>query len=153
MVRAMLNEGVRQFVDLRAPGEGDTYDERVRVQYAEMMMQQHGSESLFMDRTQSGLDLMPARPDAPEFIKMPIPKLEEHMYLAFHPTQARPLGGGCARGADCTHARAAAQPRMQGVVPSASTGRGACAQPAMLPSRTVQVRLPGALRRGARRAV
>jgi len=89
MVRAMLNEGVRQFVDLRAPGEGDTYEERVRVQYAEMMMQQHGSESLFMDRTQSGLDLMPARPDAPEFIKMPIPKLEEHMYLAFHPTQSK----------------------------------------------------------------
>ena len=42
-----------------------------------------------MDRSSTGSELMPARPDAPEFIKMPIPFVEEHRLKYFTPSQAK----------------------------------------------------------------
>ena len=41
MVRRILDTGVRAFVDLRAMGEGEDYEERIRYHYAEMVSRPH----------------------------------------------------------------------------------------------------------------
>ena len=73
-VRHVLEDAeCRVFVDLRAPGEGKGYEEIVRYQYADMVEKGSGKSATFMDRTTSGTELLAARPDAPEFVKSPIP--------------------------------------------------------------------------------
>lgn len=62
----------------------------LRLGAASQVAETLGGEAMYMDRSESGANLMPSRPDAPEFIKMPIPNLDASQTLTrFHPTQSK----------------------------------------------------------------